>query len=136
VSSGSPDYSYIFGAGSVQGAQASLSFASTPPADALNAAKLGVGAIVVVDANTNLPDGKVNGDLPFTAIAAAPDHVVVYRTTTEGLLENGWDKDFPQGFACGQCVHHDSGFDSFAVVDCSSVKLVPFSKSLKFCNWT
>jgi hypothetical protein len=136
VSFGDPDYGYIFGTGSVQGAQASLSFDSAPPADALNAGKLGVGVVVVVDANTALPDGKLTGELTFPMSAAAPDYAVVYRNTTEKVLDNGWDENFPQGFACGQCVHHDSGFDTFAVVDCSAVKLVAYSKGLKFCNWT
>jgi hypothetical protein len=136
VSSGDPDYAYIFGTGSVQGAQASLSFEAAPPADALNAGKFGLGLVIVVDQSTPLPDGKMKGELTFPISAAAPDYAVIYRNTTETLLENGWDKDFPQGYACGQCVHHDSGFDTFAVVDCSAVKLVPYSKGLKGCNWT
>src|SRR5262249_28060804 len=39
VSSTSPDYTYAFGSGTVQGSQVSVSFSANPPQDALNAGK-------------------------------------------------------------------------------------------------
>jgi hypothetical protein len=136
VSSGSPDYSYSFGSGSSQGTQVFVSFSGNPPAEALNSGVLGIGIVAVVESSVVVPEGRLSKDTFGSLAFVSPRHAVVFRGAYDAGLRSGWDKDFPQGFACGECVDQDAGFDSFRVVDCSTIKLVPYSKDVKFCNWT
>jgi hypothetical protein len=136
VSSGSPDYSYAFGSGSVNGAGASFSFASNPPSDALNAGKLGVGLLAVVDSSIGLPEGKLGDTALDNVLALSADYAIIFRASTDTVRKDGWDSAFPQGYACGKCVPSDAGFDSFVAVDCSQIRLVPASSKPRVCNWT
>jgi hypothetical protein len=136
VSSGSPDYSYEFGAGSTAGTDVIVTFTNDPPAEALNDGKLGVGLVAVVDADANIPEGKVTSGQLSGVKFISVDHAVIFRSSPDTVLKNGWDAMFPQGWSCGACERHDSGFDTYKSVDCSTVTLVPFDASADFCNWT
>ncbi len=136
VSSGSPDYTYAFGAGSSSGTDVYVTFTTDPPLEALNSGKLGVGIVGLVDASVDIPEGKLAKGAIKSFTYFAPDHAVIFRNTTESAVSTGWDMSFPQGFSCGVCERHDSGFDSFTKVDCSEIKLAPTTTKLDFCNWT
>jgi hypothetical protein len=139
VTSGSPDYSYSFGSGSTNGTQVFVSFAASPPAEALVDGKLGVGVIALVDAADAPPEGKLaSGQFdPTRLLAFAPDYAIVFRNTTETLLPKEWDATFPQGFACGRCKRapSQSESDTFEPTECSSVKVALYSKNLSYCKW-
>lgn len=137
VSSGSPDYLYAFGSGTLNGSQVSISFPSSPPEEALNGGVLGIGLLAVIDGD--LPEGRVQDFDESKVRALSAHHAVVYRANASGsLLETGWDASFPVGFACGRCVpkepDSESPFDSFAVEDCSKIELEP--AGARVCNWT
>lgn len=136
VSSGSPDYTYAFGGGTTAGTQVFVSFSASPPADALNAGKIGVGLVGVVDASSTLAEGKLTkADLDTIQLVSA-NHAVIYRATSEVLMKNGWDGAFPKdSYACGRCVRKDEGFDAFEPVDCSEVTVEPMATA-DMCNWT
>lgn len=137
VSSGSPDYMYSQAAGATQNDKATLALSTTPPAEALNAGKIGIAFVTVFDAATTPPDGKIDSKtFEGTMLSISPDYAVIYRATTETVLKNGWDASFPQGYACGKCVRAETGFDTYVVVDCSEIRLVPASSKPKVCNWT
>lgn len=136
VTSGSPDYMYSQNAGTADADKAAVN-ASVPPADALNAGKLGIAFVTVFKAETTLADGKINEDTyESAALSISPDYAVIYRATTETVLKNGWDANFPQGYSCGKCQRAEKGFDNFVPVSCSEIKLVPVSSKPKVCNWT
>lgn len=136
VSSGSPDYLYAQNAGTTQAEKVTLS-ASVPPADALNAGKIGIAFVTVFDSATTLADGKIDEKTyESSALAISPEYAVIYRATTDTVLKNGWDANFPQGYACGKCQRAETGFDTFVPVSCSEIRLVPLSSKPKVCNWT
>jgi hypothetical protein len=139
VSSGSPDYAYSFGQGGQNGGQVSIAFPSVPPPEALNRENLGVGLIALVDANLDIPAGKLSGKIDARAIRAiSADHAIIYRGKNEPYTRGGWDASFPSGFACGKCVPKPADattpFDSFVIEDCAKVVLKPAGS--RICNWT
>jgi hypothetical protein len=135
VFASSPDYGFVFGGGASQGSSVHVTFGGPPPAEALNGGKLGIGIVAVLADGVTLPEGKV-GDLNLSVLfqAVSADHAVIYRATTETLIENDWDATFPQGYACGKCVRTGATFDTYAVEDCSKVKIVPLSSNPDLCN--
>ena len=136
VSRGSSDYVFAFGGGTTSGSDVYVSFSTTPPGEALNGGKLGVALVALVGANVDVPEGKASKELIDSITALSVNHSIVFRNGTDSAIENGWDLSFPQGFSCGRCEHHDSGFDTFVVDDCANVTLVPTSQNPKGCNWT
>ena len=135
VSSGSPDYTYAYGGGSTSGTQVFVSFSATPPVEALNAGKLGIGIVGIVDSSSPISEGKLTkADLDSFQFLSG-GHAVIYRATNEVHTIKGWEANFPQGYACGRCVRADSGFDTFEVVDCKEIEVEP-AATADVCNWT
>ena len=65
VSATSPEYSYVFGSGTIDtGGSFSITFDGPPPSDALNAGQLGVG-LVILTTDQSLGTGKVPVAIPF-----------------------------------------------------------------------
>src|SRR5262245_1503255 len=58
VSSGSPDYLYVFGSGPTSGNTFSLSLDKAPPAEALNSYGIGVGIVFLFPTATTVPEGN------------------------------------------------------------------------------
>lgn len=143
VSSGSPDYLFVFGRGKVAGDSVTLDITTSPPAEALNQGKLGIAVLVAVPAGTTIPDGKLtkeqSKELETKATLISARHAIVYRAVQEQVTGGGWEVSFPQGYACGECVPHaeDAGpFDSFKTTDCNGIRLQPMSSDPDVCNWT
>ena len=150
VSSGSPDYSWVAGTGTLTSAGFEVTLPKPIPQDALNTyggLRIGVGLIVAHEVGTAPAEGldPTDEETP-TVIGAAPRYAVLYREGTaddlrEGVEidENHWILSLPQGFSCGRGVAAPEGetFDSFEVVDCDTVELVIGDPSqFDFVNWT
>ena len=142
VSTGSPDYLFVFGRGKVNGDSVTLDITTSPPAEALNKS-LGIAVLIVVPPGTSLPDGKLSPDqaeaLENVASSISARHAIIYRADQAQVTRAGWENAFPQGYACGECVPHpeDAGpFDSFKTTDCSAIRLQPMSSKTDICNWT
>lgn len=137
VSSGSPDYTYSFGSGSLSGATFQVTFATDPPpAEALNSYGVGVGLIVAYQAGTSVPQGKIDfGALEPKLLGLSARHAVIYKKADASTIE--WATQFPTGYSCGVCGPPPSGslFDTYAPVDCSTVKL-DLTGTEESCNWT
>ncbi|MEJ7727602.1 MAG: hypothetical protein WKG00_00125 [Polyangiaceae bacterium] len=137
VSSGSPDYVYSFGDGSISGATFVAGFATDPPPDeALNNGLLGVGVILLVPPGTKPAAGKIMNwnDIEDSLLGASDSHAVIYRAS--GAVQ-GWPTSFPLGYSCGVCVPMGMGFDDFEPVSCDQVEVTGGPESsLDFCNWT
>jgi hypothetical protein len=105
VSSGSPDYMYVFGEGTIQEASNSfnLSFDGPPPARALNSYGLGVGMIFLTT-NTSLKVGSDPQSIPESEIiGAAGQHSVIFldRNPAELGTNIGWVSRFKRGYNVG-----------------------------------
>jgi len=140
VSSGQ-DYSYKYGEGTSSGTQYVVSLAADPPpAEALNTldtSSAGVGFLLLVPADTVVPDGVVDETQLPTPLGASARHAIIWRNDgTDQFLP--WTADFPSGeYACGACVDSTTGFDSYTPVDCTEVDIQSGDlAALDFCNWT
>ncbi len=136
VSSGSPDHVYKFGDGTSTTTSFRLWFLSAPPPDAINSYGIAVGVVVLMAPDAEIPrDGILTMDPDDLAIAGlAPQHAIVYRATEATPLS--WIAPFPQGFACGRCVHLPDGFDAFEPVPCSAVDVIVDATTDDVCEWT
>lgn len=155
VSSGSPDYAYLWGRTPVDKASFTLSLEGPPPVEALNSYGLGVAIIMVVPRASNVPDGKLTDadERAFEEVSAASEqHAIIYvdRDVVDAMLEaatpeerqealDHWMFDFPAGYGCGvgREAAPDAIFDSYVPVDCDEVRLEPVdADGFEFPNWT
>ena len=140
VSSGSPDYSYLFGEGSFDPVAGtfSIAFEQPPPSAALNVGALGVG-IIAVTTNQSVGTGDDLGTIPETEIiGVAGRHAVIYLTTPEqGVEYRDWAADFEAGYGVGVGVEVPGDFDAFQPVSASSVVLIIDDLgNIDLVNWT
>lgn len=133
VSSGSPDYAYKYGDGSVAGATFTASFAAAAPAAALNNGTIGVGIVVQLAPGTTAPDGMFDEATFDTATGFTPLHSIIFKV--DGATGVDWIEAFPTGYSCGMCVQNGTGFDGWAPTDCSNVTIEQ-GLTAEACNWT
>ena len=138
VSSGSPDYTYVFGEGTVQanGAGFELTFDAPPPARALNSNGLGVG-IVFLTTDTGLRAGDDASRLdPAAIVGAAGQFAVIYLD--RGPAEVGsWAAKFQPGYNVGRGIEIPGDFDGFEPVSPSSIEIIVDDlENIDFVNWT
>jgi hypothetical protein len=159
VTSGQPDYSYVWGRAAVEGDSLQIVLRSRPPADALNKYGLGVGMILVAPRAAGLRDGMQSeaDEHLFDQISGASErHAIIYvdhdqanayidsmsSGASAGDVERAhehWLFDFPQGYSCGEgrAAVADQGFDHYVPVDCSKVQVrLGDIDDFEFPNWT
>jgi hypothetical protein len=141
VSSGSPDYAYIFGHGTVNLTTNTFTvvFDKEPPAEALNSYGLGVAAIALLP--NSVPDGKVAHDsasiIEASTLGLAEDYGIIYLSKSPDSIGISWVKDFKQGFNTGKGVRKDQGFDEFTPTEPNLIEIVIDAvKNLEWINWT
>lgn len=139
VSSGSPDYSYVFGEGSLStdGTSFHVRFDEPPPVEALNAGVLGVG-VVVVTTNQALRTGDDINTIPQSEIiGVAGQYGVIYVGDSQQQLP-GWAAEFPRGYAVGIGVKVPGAvFDKFEPASRSNVVLIIDDlANIDIVNWT
>lgn len=129
VTSGSPDYNYAFGDGTVTGDAFELPLSEDPPAEALNVG-LGVGVVALM---TSPPeDGRIvdeeEDDTFASLIGYAPRYAIIYKASEDAgsVFRSTWPELFPVGYSCGVGVDapEDETFDSYEPVDCSEVEIL------------
>jgi hypothetical protein len=135
VSSGSPDYTYKFGEGTATGAQYVVSLGEDPPAEAINRYGIGIGLLVLVDAQQTIPEGKLDDATIDTFLGLSRRHAVIWRADDAQDLD--WSGAFPRGYSCGRCVDAPEGeiFDSFEPVACTGIE-IQVGEIDGVCNWT
>jgi hypothetical protein len=135
VSSGSPDYVFKFGEGSVTGAKYVVSLERDPPAEAINRYGIGIGMLALVDAQLSIPEGKVDEATVDAVLGVSRRHAVIWRA--EGAQDLSWSGAFPRGYSCGRCVDAPEGeiFDSFEPVECTGIE-IQVGEIDDVCNWT
>ena len=105
VISGSPDYTYVYGEGSLDLAAKTFSveLPDNPPAEALNSSGLGVGLIIFTnDAQIKVGD-KITGSLSI--VGGAPAHSVIFireNATNLATYSDGWPTRFVVGYSVGE----------------------------------
>ena len=148
VSSGSPDYIYQFGSGTVNTISNTFSIRlSHPPASVLNANQLGVGYFMVFDAP--LTEDTLDRDFPDSLLAegafygAINDRAIVYINGSPSTANYGraWVTAFPfttgYNFAKGWYGDSTSLHDGFSPDSGTAVLTINKDpRSFTFPNWT
>lgn len=139
VSSASPDYSYVFGEGTVHaGGHFTVTFTTNPPDDALNNDRLGVGLIIATTDQT-LGQGQVPSDYTFPGfLGMSEDHSVVFVNTSFGAPGvRPWESGFTSGYNLGEVQRSSTGLDAFRRVALTAARLVIDAlDNLNPPNWT
>jgi hypothetical protein len=137
VSSGSPDYNYVYGKGTSTGETFKLSLTAPPPEEALNNGNLGVGVVVLWPQGKLPAEGKAGEEVVNGVIGAAGNYAIIYKGPNAPDMP--WVSDFPPGYSCGKGAPPvpGSSHESFTPVDCSEVSItVDDIEKIKFVNWT
>ncbi len=142
VSSGSPDYSYVFGEGVIDRMTGTLHvrFDGPPPVAALNNGVLGVG-LVVATTDASMKDGDtLTSRSPVTSIIGlTPQHAVIFVNGHPDTTQvPTWATDFDSGYSVGVGVHVPGVvFDKFVPVSPSSALLIIDAlANIEVVNWT
>lgn len=139
VSATDPDYSYVFGEGTVNPTtgEFSITFFQELPAAALNQGTLGVG-LVILTSDDNLQEGIMPAGYDFsTVIGATEDHSIIFRKGSVTGFENAWPADFPLGYSVGEVERQTTGFDTFKKVALDVLRLVIDDlANITVPNWT
>jgi hypothetical protein len=138
VSSGTPDYEYIFGEGTIDAAAGTfqIQLDQPPPAAALNTGQLGVG-ILFATTNQAVGNGVYGENMsPDELIGAAGRHGIIY-VGDPSILDPAWKAEFPTGYSVGSGVDVEDDFDRFQPASQSSVVLIIDDlANIDFVNWT
>ena len=139
VSSGSPDYGYVFGEGVLDRSTGTfrVQFDDPPPAAALNAGVLGVG-LVVATTDQSLQDGDVLTDPPTGFVGITAHHAVIFASNRQNAAQLlGWAAAFDDGYSVGVGVQVPGTFDKFEPASPSSaVLIVDDWSNIDIVNWT
>ncbi|MCA9672102.1 MAG: hypothetical protein KC503_41190 [Myxococcales bacterium] len=138
VSATSPDYIFKFGEGAVGGNRFQL-HVDTPPLEALNDGRLGVGHLVLFNSTFTTPDGRPDWDVvKSNLIGGAEQYALIYRHPSTGGAEGSdWWLGFPVGLSCGKVTppREGSPWVGFEPVDCSTLQVIA-APDVKLPNWT
>lgn len=141
VTSGSPDYSIVFGEGVIDRMTGTFGvrFDGPPPAAALNNGVLGVG-IVIATTDQTLKDGDSlpNSAPTFDILGVTAQHAVIFLATQPDTLQMPtWATGFDTGYAVGVGVKVPGTFDKFMPVSPSSALLIIDAlANIEIVNWT
>ena len=140
VSSGSPDYGYVFGAGTIHRFNGTfrIQLDQSPPLEALNAGELGVGLIVVT--TDQLEDGDIitSSSQMTGVLGLTGQHAVIFVADTNATQVRAWAGAFDVGYSVGVGVEvPDEVFDIFVPGSRSSpVLIIDDLANIKVVNWT
>jgi len=137
VSSGSSDYAYVWGTGTVSSTGAwSVTLPTEPPAAALNDGRLGVG-LVLLTTDQGLADGQVPDNYAWPGLLGmSEDHSVVFTKNVSAAMAADWPGRF-DGFGVGLVQRSTTSFDSFTRVGLGDIVIVVDDlANLNPPNWT
>jgi len=141
VTSGSPDYAYVFGEGVIDRYTGTVRvrFDGPPPVEALNRGVLGVGFLVATT-DQSMKDGDVFGTgHPLTnVVGITGQHAVIFVSHPDTLYAGTWAAEFETGYSLGVGVKvPGSVFDKFEPVSPSSALLIiDVLANIEIVNWT
>jgi len=139
VTSGSPDYTYVWGKGSIDKSNMTfeVNLKDKPPTAALNIGSLGVGIIAIIDDNA-LQNGILPTDYPTEKmIGIAGWNSVIFKADTSMDSSIDWLKRFNTGYDTGIGVDEEGIFDSFKPTDKNSIKIIIDAMgNIRVVNWT
>ena len=141
VSSGTPDYSYVFGEGTINRLLGTfrIEFDQPPPVEALNNGVLGV-AFLIATTDQSLKDGDIlTGSSSTTEIIGVTgQHAVIFVDHQDTLYLNHWVASFDTGYSVGVGVKvPGSVFDKFEPVSPSSpLLIIDDLANIEIVNWT
>ena len=140
VSSGTPDYSYVFGEGTIDPTAGTFQIRldQPPPPQALNREVLGVG-LIVVTTNQSIGTGVTPGNIAESElIGAAGQYGIIFIGDEEQVAQyRNWAGEFENGYGVGVGVAVPDDFDRFEPVSPSSVVLIIDDlANIEFVNWT
>jgi hypothetical protein len=138
VTSGSLDYSYTFGEGTIDAAAGTfrIVFNEPPPPEALNTGGLGVG-IIVATTNPAVGNGFHLDQLsPSELVGAAGRYGIIYIADPNIQIPL-WATAFTPGYGVGVGVDAVNGFDIFQPTSQTGVVLIIDNlANIDFVNWT
>ena len=141
VTSGSPDYGYVFGEGTINRVTGTfrLRFDQPPPTAALNSGELGV-AFIIATTDQSVKDGDV---ITSTSQMANPlgitaQHAVIFvANPQQGVQLPAWVAAFDPGYSVGVGVKVPGTFDAFQPASTSSLLLIVDDlANIEIVNWT
>lgn len=139
VSSGTPDYGYVFGEGVLDRNAGTfrVQFDGPPPAEALNAGVLGVG-LVVATTDQSLQNGDVLTDPPTGFVGITAQHAVIFVSSRQHAMQLlDWAAAFGDGYSVGVGVEVPGTFDKFEPASPSSALLIVDDlANIEVVNWT
>ena len=142
VSSGTPDYGYVFGRGTINRLLGSfrIEFDAPPPPTALNMGELGV-ALIVVTTGQSWQDGDslIARDAGWDdVIGISQQHAVIFVNSGNATQMREWAGAFDIGYSVGVGVHiPNEVFDIFQPVSPSGAVLtIDDPANLTTVNWT
>jgi hypothetical protein len=141
VSSGSPDYSYVYGEGVIDRITGmfGVRFEGPPPAAALNNGVMGVG-LVIATTDHLLKDGDSLPNRPptFDILGVTAQHAVIFLASQPDTLQvPTWATAFDAGYAVGVGVKVPGTFDKFVPTSPSSALLIIDAlTNIEVVNWT
>ncbi len=140
VSSGTPDYSYVFGEGTINRALGTfrIEFDQPPPVEALNNGVLGV-AFLIATTDQSVKDGDDLISVSTTdLIGVTARYAVIFVNHQDTLYRNTWVASFDTGYSVGVGVKvPGSVFDKFEPVSRSSpILIIDDLANIEIVNWT
>jgi hypothetical protein len=141
VSSGTPDYGYVFGEGTINRATGTfrIRFDRPPPVEALNVGVLGV-AFVIATTDQSLKEGDVitGGSAMTNLMGITAQHAVIFvASQQEAVQVRDWVAAFDTGYAVGVGVKVPGGFDQFQPANPLSALLIfDDPANIEVVNWT
>jgi hypothetical protein len=125
VTSGSPDYSYVFGEGTFDPAAGTfeIELDQSPPAAALNTGQLGVG-VVFATTNQAVAAGVQVGDTLLAGLVGVAGRYGIIYLGDPPAASPDWATEFPSGYSVGVGVDVEDDFDRFEPASASSVVLI------------
>jgi hypothetical protein len=140
VSSGTPDYGYVFGEGTINRLFGTfrIEFDQPPPVEALNNGVLGVG-LLIATTDQSLKDGDIVTGASWTAeiIGVTAQYAVIFVDHQDSLYLNHWVASFGSGYSVGVGVKVPGTFDKFEPVSRSSpILIIDDLGSIEIVNWT
>ena len=135
---GQGDFAYKYGEGTATATTFTANVTPPVPSDATFGGRLGVGFVILTASGTTIADGPVDDTvLDAAVLGITGEYAIIFRPNTTPISEVPWIDNFPAGLSCGKCVPQTTGFDSYAPVACTEVKLqVGPQQSIMGCNWT
>ena len=138
VSSGTPDYAYVFGEGTINRLTGTfrIEFDQPPPFEALNRGMVGV-AFIIATTDQSMQAGIMTS--PSTGIIGITgQHAVIFVQNRDTSLRTTWVAEFADGYSVGVGVKVPGEvFDKFQPTSSwSPVLIIDDLANIEIVNWT